>query len=482
MAIEVAVLAAALAVAVVALAIVVTRRSGDGRRLAAQEAEIAAARALTETARNESIQRLADKIAAETRLADLQRQLAVLTAERNDAAAAREAALAAESAALRELAVMRQQLGDFERLKEESLKSNQAAVFETAQQVSSKLLEDHKRENEEAKKTGEALVRQTTEQLFKQFHDVAQSLNQLEGRVTTDGQKIETVLRALSNPSGAGQFAEVLLANTLKSFGLEERRDFLLQHTTEDAETGQRLRPDALVFLPGNNLLVIDCKASKFVMELAEAEGTEAEEMAYQNLSRTMNQHLKALASKDYRGAVEADFRNSGRSGGIARVWSVMYLPNDGAIEKLHQVDPEFTQRATGRQIIPTSRAGLACILSFVSTEVNLGRQIENRDQIVETTRDLLDSIAKVLEHALSLGRGIKIAAENYEKLTGSVNRFLLPRARRLAQLGVQPNKQLPGNLTAYRVERTESIIEGDAEDITEPTPPIAVLIKQAGD
>src|SRR5260221_9952059 len=256
MAIEVAILAAVLVVAVVALAIVVTRRSGDGRQLAAQEAEIAAARALAETARNEAIQRLADKVAAEPRLADLQRQLAVVTAELNDAAAGRDAALAAESTDLRELAVMRQQLGDFERLKEESLKSNQAAVFETAQQVSSKLLEDHKRENEEAKKTGEALVRQTTEQLFKQFHDVAQSLNQLEGRVTTDGQKIETVLRALSNPSGAGQFAEVLLANTLKSFGLEERRDFFLQHTTEDAQAGQRRRPHALLFFSRNKLLL----------------------------------------------------------------------------------------------------------------------------------------------------------------------------------------------------------------------------------
>src|SRR5713226_1101067 len=110
MTIEIAVLTALLALAVVALAIVVTRRSGDGKLLAAQEAEIAAARSLAGEARNEAIQRLADKIAAETRLADLQRQLAVLTAERNDAAAGREAALAAESAALRELAVMRQQL------------------------------------------------------------------------------------------------------------------------------------------------------------------------------------------------------------------------------------------------------------------------------------------------------------------------------------------------------------------------------------
>src|SRR5260221_5070160 len=367
MAIEVAILAAVLVVAVVALAIVVTRRSGDGRRLAAQEAEIAAARALAETARNEAIQRLADKTAAETRLADLQRQLAVLTAERNDAFAARDAALAGESTALRELAVMRQQLGDFERLKEESLKSNQAAVLETAQQVSSKLLEDHKRESAEAKKSGEELVRQTTEQLFQRFEHVSQAVAQLKGEVGVSGQQLDTLWRALTSPGGSGYFAEIGLANTLKSFGLVEGRDYLLQQTTEDTVTGRRLRPDAIVFLPGDSVMVIDCKASKFLVEIAQADGAEAETAAHQNLARTMNQHLNALAEKDYRSAAIAWIREAGRGEAITRILSVMYLPNEGTLERLHLADPDFVVKAAKHQIIPVGPAGLAGFIGFAS-------------------------------------------------------------------------------------------------------------------
>ncbi len=485
MTIGVVLLAALLALAVVALAVVATKRSGDRERLASQEAEIAAGRALAETARNEATQRLADKTAAETRLADLQRQLVVLTAERNDAAAGREAALAAESAALRELAVMRQQLGDFERLKEESLKSNQAAVFETAQQVSSKLLEDHKRESAEAKKSGEELVRQTTEQLFQRFEHVSQAVAQLKGEATTSGQQLDTLWRALTSPGGSGYFAEIGLANTLKSFGLVEGRDYLLQHTTEDAVTGRRLRPDAIVFLPGASVMVIDCKASKFIVEIAQAVGAEAEAAAHQNLARTMNQHLKALADKDYRSAVAASFRDSGRGDEITRILSVMYLPNEGTLERLHLADPDFVVKAAKHQIIPVGPAGLAGFIGFASVEISLIRQIENQQEIVRGTEMLLDNLATALSHAAAVGRGIKGAAEAYDRFSRSVNGRLLARSRKLADLGLRPGKPLPGNLPSYRIDVLESIIEGDAEDVTEvlaPPADIAVLIKQAGD
>jgi DNA recombination protein RmuC len=481
--IEVAVLAALLALAVLALTVLVTRSRGERERLAAQVREIDEARGAAETARNEATQRLADKVAAESRLVELQRQLAALTAERTDAIAARNAALAAEAAAAREVAVMRQQLGDFERLKAESLKSNQAAVLETAQLVSSKLLADHKRENEEAKKTGEALVRQTTEQLYQRFEQVTQAVAQLKGEVGVSGQQLDTLWRALTSPGGSGYFAEIGLANTLKSFGLVEGRDYILQHTTEDAVTGRRLRPDAVVFLPGDSVMVIDCKASKFLVEIAQAVDAEAETAAQQNLARTMNQHLKALAEKDYRGAVAASFRDAGRGNEITRILSVMYLPNEGTLERLHLADPDFVVKAARHQIVPVGPAGLAGFIGFASVEISLIRQIENQQEIVRGTEMLLDNLTTALSHAAAVGRGIKGAAEAYDRFSRSVNGRLLGRSRKLAELGLRPGKPMPGNLPSYRVELLDSVIEGESEEVSESPPPeIAVLIKRAGE
>ena len=66
----------------------------------------------------------------------------------------KEAHLAAETelAAARErIASGEQRMAEYEHLKAESLQAARAAVLTTAQEVSSKLLEDHKRENAEAK-------------------------------------------------------------------------------------------------------------------------------------------------------------------------------------------------------------------------------------------------------------------------------------------------------------------------------------------
>ncbi len=75
--------------------------------------------------------------------------------------------------------------------------------------------------------------------------------------------------------------------------------------------------------------------------------------------------------------------------------------------------------------------------------------------------------------HAAAVGKGLKSAAESFAKLTGSVNTRLLPRARRLAAYGLQPDKPLPPNLAGYTVMSTESgeLIEGDATELADESP-----------
>jgi DNA recombination protein RmuC len=380
-----------------------------------------------------------------------------LTAER-DLATARQQLLAGE-----------QRLADFERLKQESLLATKAALLETGQQLSSKLLDDHKRENAEVKKESEERVRQASADLAKHVGDLAKTVQQLSGQVQQKGERLDTLWRTLSSPGGAGQLAEVGLANTLQSFGLEHGRDFLLQHTTQDEETGRRLRPDAVVFLPGNSVLVIDCKASKFLVEIAQAEGTPQEEDGYRNLARSMNLHLRALAEKDYKGAILAAWRQSGRGEEIARIFSVMYLPNEAVLVKLYRADADFMRKAQEREIITAGPAGLYCVISIASTEINVLRQVDNQKRIVEMTQSLLDSVTVMLTHAASVGRGIKASAESFAKLTASVNQRFLPRARSLAKLGIQPSKSLPANLPSYAVHSQEdTLIEGDATELVE--------------
>jgi DNA recombination protein RmuC len=362
---------------------------------------------------------------------------------RADLAATREAKAKVETevALARQEAVhARAQIADWEKTRDEFLKSTQASVLTTAQQISSKLLE---------------------------VQAVTDGVAQLKGQVTEKAQVLDTVWRALSSPGGAGYFAEIGLANTLKSFGLVQERDFILQATLQDGE--DRKRPDAIVFLPADAALVIDSKASKHFLELAQAEGTEREEEAYRSLARTMNQHLRDLVDRDYRSAVAASWRKSGKTGTITRTMTVMYLPNEAALEKLGRADSGFMQKAATQQITPVGPAGLASIVGFASVEISLMRQVENQERIIAAAERLLESLSTAVGFAGGVGKGIKTAADAFAKFSASLNGRVLPRAREMTRLGLRPNKPVPANLAGYQVlDLGAETIEGEAADVEE--------------
>lgn len=472
--------------AVVVAAIAITRSRATREALGHTRANLEAERATAAEAVEKLAAALSGRTEARTRLQETEAARAELRAERNAAIADRDKAREALKEAEKQAALERQKregmkevMANWETAKQESLNHAKAAVLSTAHEVSSKLIADHKREIEAAKKASEQHVTKTTKTLNRQIEGVTKSVAALSDQVSRNRETVDTVWRALSNPAGAGHFSEVTLENTLKSFGFERDRDFVVEHTIEDALDGKRLRPDAVVFLPFESVLVIDSKASKFILELAQVEGTEKENEAYASLAKTMNQHLRALAGKDYKGAIVDQYRSAGRVGEIRRVLSVMYLPNDGALEKLKRADTKFDGKAARQGIIVAGPTGLASIIGFARIEIDLGRQAENQEDIVQATQQLLESIGSVMSHVDSVGKGIRTAANSYVRLTGSVNSRLLPRARGLAELGVRSakGKPLPKQLAAYQViDLSEhTTIEGEAEEV-----PSAMLIEES--
>jgi DNA recombination protein RmuC len=419
---------------------------------------------------------LATKTESETRLASAEAALAAAREERERAVAATERERTAREGADRQAALaeqaraqMEQRMADWDAVRAQTLDATKAALLETSTTLSSKLLEDHKREAEAAKKQSEELVKQTTENLTKGVQQLVEHVSTLNARVEQSDTKAETILRALSNPAGAGQMAEIGLNNTLETFGLVAGRDFLLQHTI-DGEEGSRLRPDAVVFLPGQSVLTIDCKASKHLLEIADTEGTDRESDTYARLAATMNQHLRALSSKDYASAYRETCRKAGKGERVHRVINIMYLPSEVAVERLAKADPEFMRKAAREQIVVCGPTGLMAYIGFASVEIDLGRQAENQEQIVTGAQRLIEAIGVVVSHVNGVGRGIKTAADSHMKMVKSINGRLLPRGRELGKLGVRMprGKDLPSPLPMFQIfDSDNALIEGEAEDVT---------------
>jgi DNA recombination protein RmuC len=423
---------------------------------------------------------LTAKATAETRLAAAEAAAQAFAGERERAAAALESERRLREDAERRAALadqarlqMERTMTDWAAVRAQTLDATKAALLETSTTLSSKLLEDHKREAEAAKKENEEIVKKTTDSLTKGVQQLVEHVSSLNVRVEQSDSKAETILRALSNPAGAGQMAEVGLNNTLETFGLIAGRDFLLQHTIDGSEDGARLRPDAVVFLPGQSVLTIDCKASKHLLEIAEAEGTERERDTYARLAATMNQHLRALAGKDYASAYRETCRKAGKGERVNRVINIMYLPSEVAVERLAKADAEFMRKAAREQIVVCGPTGLMAYIGFASCEIDLGRRAENQEQIVAGAERLIEAIGVVMSHVNAVGRGIRTAADSHVKMVKSINGRLLPRGRELTRLGVRlpRGKELPPPLPAFQVfDADDAVIDGESEDVT-PAP-----------
>lgn len=316
-----------------------------------------------------------------------------------------------------------------------------SAALEAGQQLSSKLLDDHKRENEAARELHGKATRQITETLMQQAQVMSEKLASLHDHHGKQAGTLDKVMKALTNPTGAGKIAEIGLENLLKSFGLEVGRDFDTQFSMT---TGSgRLRPDALVYLPQNRVMVIDCKSSSFLVE----------ESADEPIKNTMNKHLRDLANKDYRAAVIAEFKKT-RGAEPIDVWSVLYVPTESLAERIRQADGEFANNLLKADIILASPATLHGLLSLARMQIENEKQIANSEKIVELAGYLLDGIITAFTHVDKLGRSLKSSVDAFNSFSGSANSSILNRAGKFASLGVNPSrgKVLPSPLPRYEI------------------------------
>lgn len=462
--IAVAALAAAACVAVY-----FALRAKDAAALSAQAAdELTRLRQELESLQSTAAENARTAAEAEARLVEVRGQLTEASGERERLRESEKDLSTEVAVKSKEIKLLNEKLTDWEEAQKKFMDGANAALAESAGKLSSKLLEDHKREATAAKEESEKRVKKATEELFKQFETVSNSVVSLSDRVGRNDELVETVQKALSSPGGAGQFAEIGLENSLKSFGLKPGLDFVIQRTLE-TDDGSRVRPDAVVFLPSDSVLVIDCKASKFLFDLAAANEDEERRAAAENLRRTMRNHLRALGGRDYASAIQADYRRAGKSSEIRRTLNVMYLPNEGAVEKITEIDPDFVTEAAKARITVVGPTGLLAMIAFARIDIDLGQQAENQEKIVEATRVLLERTATMLEHAGRVGRGLKTASSNYGKWLSSINRSLLPATRNLEKLGVRTDgKKLPAQLPGFQVidNEADALIDGEAEEI----------------
>lgn len=326
-----------------------------------------------------------------------------------------------------------------EEYKEESFKNSKSILYDLSNSMVNQLIDVHKKEVNEARKHSEEKISQTTETFNSELRKVSELVGSLNKEVEQSKNLVDNLKNALLSPSSSGMMAEITLENLLKNSGLKKEIDFLLQYSFAGDDIN-RFRPDAVIFLPEDNILIIDAKSSQFFTH---------EKDKYE-LAKSMNLHLKNLITKDYTSELSNYFAKTGKE--FKRVCTVMFIPTEHALEKIVDMDPNFIKKAWQHNIYPAGPSGLMNILSISRVHISEKLRIDNYEHIIYEINNLINSVATLSEHAYKVGSNLVSAVNNYDKFAGSFNRNLISKIKNLKLLGTGEETKKSKMLERYQI------------------------------
>ena len=257
--------------------------------------------------------------------------------------------------------------------------------------------------------------------IHKQLLAMAQQGQALAGET-------QNLVKALRAPQARG----LQLRRVVKLAGMEEHSDFVTQHHVETADG--RLRPDLVVRLLGHKVVVVDSKAplAAYLDAMEEADEERRGTLLDQH-ARQVRDHITALSAKDCANEhTEAvDF-------------VVLFLPGEGFFSAACQRDPSLIEFAVKQGVIPASPTTLITVLKAVYYGWQQERTAKNAEEIRDLGQELYARMRIVAEHLTRVRKGLDTAGGAYNEAMGSLERRVLPTARRLRDLGAGTGEELP--------------------------------------
>ncbi len=263
---------------------------------------------------------------------------------------------------------------------------------------------------------------------FGNLTGLIQSMRDGQEAVRAAAAQLGNSLR--NGPKTRGRWGELQLRNVLEQCGLAEHTDFVTEQSVETDEG--RLRPDAIVRVPGNKLLVIDAKVSLNAYQDAfEATDDEARKVALNAHVQSMRNHIQTLGAKSYQSQFEE-----------APDYVLMFVPGEHFIAAALERDPGLWDYAFERRVLlasPTNLVAIARTVAQVWRQDGLAREAR---EIGRMGGELYDRLAVAAEHLKRVGNGLDSAVTNYNKFVGSFERNVLSAGRRLKDKHIEIGKR----------------------------------------
>lgn len=246
-----------------------------------------------------------------------------------------------------------------------------------------------------------------------------QGLMQLQERVRQSTDQLKTALRS---PIQRGRWGEMQLRRVVELAGMLEYCDFAEQKTLF-GETNQR--PDLIVRLPNQCQVVVDAKVSlEAYLRAIEAQEDGERVRCLSDHARQVRTHVKSLGEKAYweRLTCSPEF-------------VVAFLPLESLFSAALEQDPELLDYGVKHRVMIATPVTLITLLLAVAQGWRQQALAENIEKIRASGVELYSRLATMGQHFVRLGDAIEKTVETYNQTVGSLERNVLPSARKFREL-----------------------------------------------
>jgi DNA recombination protein RmuC len=264
------------------------------------------------------------------------------------------------------------------------------------------------------------------------FTSLRTQIESLAGGNAQLQHETRALVTALRRPEVRGRWGEITLRRVVELAGLSAHCDFTeqLQVTGTDGV----LRPDLVVHMPDGRDLVIDVKTPlDAYLEAHEATSEESRQLQLRRHAQQLEGHVRQLASKAY----WAQFQTSPE-------FAVLFLPGDQFLSAALAERPELLDNALKQAVIIVTPSTLIALLKSVAYGWRQAAVAHNAAVIRDLGQELYRRLGNFTGHLGKVGVRLDNAVEAYNQAVGSLERQVLPQARRFTELGVTADTPLP--------------------------------------
>ena len=321
----------------------------------------------------------------------------------------------------------REELGNlFSLTAQEALEKNNEQFLQRFSELAQEKMVQAKNNSAHDLEKRQLAINELISPIKKQLEMMGSALEQVKG---TDmalrddlqrlGKETAKLVGALKDPAAQGRWGEFILDKS----GLMKGVHYETQVSIQSGDS--RMRPDAVIHMHDGFHIVVDAKAplNEFAEKMADNISAEELQALMQNLAKQVREHIKALGKKNYWETMEsADF-------------TVMFLPSEHLFSVALQADPDLVDFAAKNNIVIASPTLLLSLLRVVGLSWRQVELAKNAQEISVRGAELYKRLTAFGSHLEKVGKGINSAMTSYNQAIGSLDRMVMPAARKLSEL-----------------------------------------------